>query len=42
MTILRVKTFSGLLFEFIFDFNVFLISLIFMILNRRADIKKKA
>ena len=41
MAVLRVKTFGGLLFESIFDFSVFLISLIFMIFNRRADVEKK-
>ena len=42
MAVLRVKTFSGLLFEFIFDFNIFLISLILMILDRRVDAEKRA
>ena len=42
ITVLRVKTFSGLLFESIFDFSIFLINLIFMILDRRADVEKKA
>ena len=41
MAVLRVKTFSGLLFESIFDFNVFLISLTPMILDRRVDVEKK-
>ena len=42
MTVLRVKTFGGLLFESIFDFSVFLTNLTPMILNRRADAEKKA
>ena len=42
MAVLRVKTFSGLLFEFTFDFSVFLISLIFMIFDRRVDAEKRA
>ena len=41
MTVSRVKTFNDLLFESTFDFNVFLISLIFMILDRRVDTEKR-
>ena len=41
MTVLRVKTFNGLLFESIFDFNVFLTSLTPMIFNKRVDIEKR-
>ena len=42
MAILRVKTFGGLLFESVFDFNVFLTSLTSMILNKRVDAEKRA
>ena len=41
MAVLRVKTFNGLLFKSIFDFSVFLISLIFMFLNKRVNIEKR-
>ena len=41
MAILRVKTFNGLLFESIFDFSIFLTSLISMIFDKRVDTKKK-
>ena len=40
MTVSRVKTFSGLLFESIFNFNVFLTNLTSIIFNRRINIKK--
>ena len=42
ITISRVKTFSGLLFESTFNFSIFSTSLTPMILNRRADTEKKA
>ena len=42
MAILRVKTFNDLLFKSIFDFSVFSTNLTPIILNKRADIEKKA